>query len=730
MTQSLLDRVAAQYGLGTAYHDFRGELKAFSATTKAALLTAMGVDAGSRVALQQALAGSTSDSSIGLMPAVMVAQQGEACTIELALEAVQSTGSLAWKVQTEAGETFSGSVSTAALEVHASSTSSGRNTIRWQLDLLAQLPVGYHRLTLHTAAQAASEMRLIITPPRCYEPPALNGQSRLWGITLQLYTLRSANNWGIGDFGDLKEVIEWAAPLGCALVGLNPLHALMPADPAHNSPYSPSSRQFLNVLYVSLPAVPEYAGCEAILDFVKGNGARTLALLRNAANVDYAGVAELKLYWLRVLHERFRTQELARDTARAMAFRQFVIEGGEPLHQHAVFDALHAHLRKQSNDNWGWPTWPQPFRDPGSIEVKQFARQHAIDIEFYLYLQWLATEQLADAGRYAQQQGMSLGLYGDVAVGVSAGGSETWSNPRLYVIGAGIGAPPDPLALKGQDWGIPPQNPRELEAQGYQPFIDLLRFNMRSVGALRLDHVMALFRQWWVPRGLLATEGAYVHYPLDDLVGILCLESHRHQCLIIGEDLGTVPDAVRAAMQRHAVAHYKVLLFEKDPEGRFKAPHAYERRALAAVTTHDLPTFRGWWQGADIDLARRLDLYPDEATRAQVEAGRAQDRRNFMTALVAAGLWHWQPHEPVPDCSHALVRAAHLYLALSTAELAVVQIEDLAGMIDPVNVPGTHSEHPNWQRKVSQTAPEIFSREEIREMLGAMSIARTGRNPN
>jgi 4-alpha-glucanotransferase len=729
MTRSTLDEVAEQYGLGLAYHDYRGELKVFSAATKIALLSAMGVDASGWPALEKTLGATSSGVRARTLPPVLVLHQGETDAIEY-MPGLKGARTFDWQLTTESGATSRGTVNTAALSDAAVHGPSSQTAKQWQLPLTAELPVGYHHLTVRTDFGASEVMLLVQSPPRCFAPPALVHGQRLWGITLQLYTLRSASNWGIGDFADLEEVIESAAPLGCALIGLNPLHALMPADPSHNSPYSPSSRQFLNVLYISVPRVPEFAHCDSAQTFANQTGTEKLAQLRAGSNVDYVAVAELKLHWLRILHRQFCAQRLAGETARVEAFRQFVASGGEPLRLHAVFDALHAYLRKQSLQYGGWPSWPEKYRDPRSDEVGQFVLEHATEVDFYLYLQWQAAVQLAEAQRLAEQKGMKIGLYGDVAVGVSAGGSETWSNPTLYVTQAGIGAPPDPLALKGQDWGIPPQNPRELKEQRYQAFIDLLRFNMSAVGALRLDHVMALFRQWWVPRGSIATEGAYVHYPLDDLMGILCLESHRNQCLVIGEDLGTVPDEVRVAMHRYAVAHYKVLLFEKEPDGRFKPPAAYERLALAAVTTHDLPTFRGWWESVDVGIAARLNLYPDASTRQQVEAARAADRRNLMMALVAAGLWHWQQHEELPGFSQPLLRAAHLYLGLSNAELAVVQIEDLAGMSDPVNVPGTHTEYPNWQRKVTQTVLEIFDRPDVRELLGAMSIARTGRNPN
>lgn len=719
--RSTLDELAARHGLGDAYHDYRGELKVFSAATKIALLKAMGVDAESWSSLQAALGAAAGASS--LLPPVLVMPVGEGRAVAIPAAALQGARSIDWFLQLEAGGGNAGNARIEELDL--SSAESGAR--QWSIP--ADLPTGYHRLVLQADNGVSGEMRLIVAPPRCYEPPALVS-GRVWGLTVQLYTLRSDRNWGIGDFADLLDCIEAAADQGCALIGLNPLHALMPADPAQISPYSPSSRQFLNVLYISLPHVAEFTTCGSLQQFLAAEGRARLAALRATKNVDYAGVAPLKLHWLRVLYDCFRKDHLAPQTARAGEFRQFVMNGGEALRLHALFDALHLHLSRETGNQSGWPGWPEPYRDPRSAEVARFAVEHEEEVGFFLYLQWLAAGQLDAAQQLARARGMALGLYGDVAVGVNGGGSETWSNPRLYVTRAGIGAPPDPLALKGQDWGIPPQDPSELKAQGYQPFIDLLRFNMRHVAALRLDHVMALFRQWWVPRGFIATEGAYVHYPLDDLMSILALESHRHQCLVIGEDLGTVPDAVRIAMSRYGVAHYKVMLFEREADGRFKAPGLYERRSLAAVTTHDLPTFRGWWDGVDIEIASRLSLYPDAATRERVLAGRQQDRYFFMRALVAAGLWHWQEHESLPPASHALVRAAHLYLALSTAQLAVVQIEDLAGMTDPVNVPGTHLEHPNWQRKISDPAAAILGRKEVREMLHALGVARTGRNPN
>ena len=325
---------------------------------------------------------------------------------------------------------------------------------------------------------------------------------------------------------------------------------------------------------------------------------------------------------------------------------------------------------------------------------------------------------------------MAIGLYGDVAVGANSAGSETWSNRHLYLQGASVGAPPDALALKGQDWGIPPQDPNELRAQQYQPFIVMIRNNMRHVAALRLDHVMSLFRLWWVPRGLLSKDGTYVHYPLEDLIAIMALESERNECLVIGEDLGTVPEAMTLAMEHYRAYHYKVLLFEQEPERQIQA--AGRVRADRACRGHDArPADAARLVGGGRPrVARSARLYPSEEFKTQAHATRASERRELLLALVAQNLWRWSPEQPLPAYSAALSRAVHAYLALSRANVAMIQVEDLIGMGDPVNVPGTDTEHANWQRKVTQDTADVFARADVRDILAAVNSARRGVNPN
>jgi 4-alpha-glucanotransferase len=717
-------------GIAGSYLDYRGRPREVSLESQAAILEALGIEARDAEAAGKALHQYETMRWTRFVPPVCVATLGSPIRMELSVPLELAAQSVEWTVFLESGEERRDTVALDQLERIEEGSAENRRYRRLALTL-SDLPLGYHRASIALNTGLAGELAVIVAPPACYESSTIAAGERLWGVAVQLYALKSEDNWGIGDFRDLRELIRLVAPSGCALIGLNPLHALMPANPAHISPYSPSNRQFLNVLYIAVEDVPDFAECEEARARVAEPQFQTmLAELRATPNVDYVRVAGVKFEILKLLYASFRRNHLDRSSERAEAFRQFCESQGETLRLHAIYDALDAHLRLQGPQYWGWPSWPEDYRDPSSPLVHRFARERAEDVEYFLYLQWLAAAQLHAAQSLARELGMAIGLYGDLAVGANSAGSETWSNRHLYRQGASVGAPPDALALKGQDWGIPPQDPNELRAQQYQPFVGLVRNNMRYVAALRLDHVMSLYRLWWVPRGLQSKDGSYVHYPLEDLIAILALESERNRCLVIGEDLGTVPEQVTRAMERYRAYHYKVLLFEQEPDGSFKPPSAYVRTAMAVVTTHDLPTLRGWWEEHDLKLRDRLDLYPSEDLKVQAHAVRASERVELIKALVRAGLWHWQPEEPLPPFSTALSRAVHAFLGLSNANIAMVQIEDLIGMGDPVNVPGTDTEHPNWQRKVAGTLREIFAREDVKDILQAMDRARRGLDPN
>jgi len=735
VSTGLIERLASLRGLGTAYHDYRGELRQFSSETQRGILAAMGVNVDDEAALAAEVRRLEITKWRSLLPPVAAAR-GARIGFDCNITGAEFGSALVWTVRLENGDTQSGSVSTADCPELWRGEVAGGWITRRRFELPIDLPPGYHELEARVGASPVQRTLLVMSPPLCYEPPAIQGGARLWGVAVQLYTVRSKENWGIGDFHDLERLVRWLAPAGAGFIGLNPLHALSPAEPERASPYSASNRHFLNVLYIAVPAVQEFIDSAAARSHCAQPGfLERLAAVRAAPLVDYAGVAALKFEVLQLVFREFRHAgaaaalgsdagaAAAATNARHAAFAAFVAAGGESLRRQALFDAIDRHCRSTFETPAGWMSWPEDLRDPAGDGAHGFAAEHPEDVEFFLYLQWLAHEQLSRAQGLATTLGMPVGLYGDYAVGASASGAESWSDRGIYRLQAEIGAPPDPLALKGQGWGIPPPDPLALEQDKLQGFVRLVRDNMRYYGALRLDHVMSLFRLWWVPAHRSPLDGAYVHYPVHQLLTVLALESARARCLVVGEDLGVVPDEMREAMPQYGVYHYKVMLFERSA-GKFRAPGEYLRRALATVTTHDMPTLRGYWEGDDIDLRVRLNLYPSAESVVQVREERDADRRALLEALRSEGLTPTSPSEPSGPFTPALAQALHLYLARSSAALGAVQIEDLLGMTEPVNVPGTSHEYPNWQRKLNADLDDIVGRADLLAELAEIGRAR------
>lgn len=718
----LIERLARARGVGDAYHSYKGELKHFTLATKAAILRAMHCRVDDAAALEAQIRESEAAHPVGLLGDVTVLRAG-ARAARVNTPALEQNALLRWSVQLEQGGTRNGEVRAWDLPERGSHNQDGKWYVLRDLPLPADLPHGYHRLEIDHEFTGRESCALIVAPDQCREPADIAQGARLWGVAVQLYALRSENNWGIGDFSDLAELLHHAAAAGAGFVGISPVHALFPSDPTLFSPYSASSRHALNVMFIDVATVLEVQGSRRALAIMADPGFRArLARARAATQVDYAAVASLKMTVLQAAFERFRTEHLARHTARAAACRAFLRERGEAMRLHTLFDAIDSYLRRHHGTGAGWHNWPEEYRSPTGDAVRRFAHEHADDVDFHGYLQWLAAEQLGAVRKLARELSLSVGIYGDYAVGVNASGSETWSDQSLYCTGAAIGAPPDPIGPGGQEWGIPPQDPRQLRRTAYAPFVALVRASMRTCGALRLDHVMALFRQWWVPRGFKSADGAYVHYPLEDLMGVVALESHRNECLVVGEDLGVVPDEIRRALPQFGVYHYKVVLFEQKG-GEFVAPADYTRHALAAVTTHDLPTLHGWWSGHDIDLWEKLGFFAEPSIGERRRAERQLERERLLRALRRENLWDGP--EVVPEYSAELGRAVHVYLGKSPTALVTVQLEDMIGMLEPVNVPGTSSEYSNWTRRMTASAAAIFAREDVRALCAAMVASRS-----
>ncbi|MDD5389781.1 MAG: malto-oligosyltrehalose synthase [Gallionellaceae bacterium] len=705
-TLAALKQLASHCGIAAEYDDIWGKHHATSEQTLRALLAAMHFPAEADPALL--LKGMEEQEWRRPLPPVMVLQTGAAPAVPLSLSVAKAGKPHRWILTSEDGTASTGEFVPAKLPRLDELRLGGTPFLRGELSLPPLATPGYYRLEVEQPGrevQAQAAMTLIVAPASCYQPEAVQGEGRVWGPTVQLYGLRSRRNWGIGDFGDLRALVDLSAAAGGGVVGVNPLHALFPDDPTRVSPYSPSSRCFVNVLYLDIEMIPEFAECETARNHVASERFQgRLRRLRASEQVAYEEVSSAKREVLAMLYRHFREHHLGNDSERARAFRGFRAEAGEALEHHARFEALQEHFRRESAAVWGWPAWPEAYQQPSSPAVATFASENAEAVDFFAWLQWLADEQLETLGEQSWRRGLGVGLYQDLAVGVNPGGSEAWAWQEAYAAGAHVGAPPDDFNHFGQEWGLPPLVPHRLREAAYAPFIAVLRANMRHCGALRIDHVMGLARLFWVPLGLSPAEGAYVAYPLDDLLGIVALESQRNQCMVIGEDLGTVPEGFRPLLARADVLSYRPFLFERTDDGGFKPPAEYPRQALVAVSTHDLPTLAGFWKGSDLDLRAALRLFADKDQYGPQVVDRAQDRARFLVALEREGLLpegaSIHPNS-APEMTPALMLAIHTYLARTPARMLVVQPEDILGLVEQVNLPGSRDDqHPNWRRRL------------------------------
>jgi 4-alpha-glucanotransferase len=554
---------------------------------------------------------------------------------------------------------------------------------------------------------------------KCFLPEWLRN-GRAWGITVQLYELRSQRNWGIGDFADLAVLCVVAAKAGADFLGTNPLHALFLAEPKRCSPFSPSSRLFLNPLYIAVDRVPGYTEAFAEPHLIRQ--------LVDAPLVDYDGVATAKLKALRKLWELRKGSGGDAATA-ADDFEEFRKKGGKALRLHALFEALSFHMVEEGRGA-GWATWPEEYHDPKSKAVAAFARQNEDEIAFHIWLQWLAAMQLDAAKAAAKAAGMRIGLYLDLAVGEAPDGSARWSERDLFVPGVSVGAPPDFFTANGQDWGLSPLSPRALAENGCVPYRRMLDASMRYAGALRIDHAMSLWQIFFVPEGGTPSDGAYVRYPIEQLLATLADLSVEHEAIVIGEDLGNVPEGFREVMEEAGMLSYRILYFEQK-NGGFTSPQDYPRLALACLSTHDLPTLRGWWRGDDIRLRKEHGLIDADAAAAQ-SSERAALRNSLIRTLLACKALKVQELMPAREASPtsrsavptSLVVAAHRFIAKTPSVLMGVRLADLTGESRPTNLPGTVDSYPNWRPKCPVPVEELAGFPLFRAITRAISEER------
>ena len=591
---------------------------------------------------------------------------------------------------------------------------------------LPALPFGYYRLVIFIAQQTFS-VQILVSPRTAYQPPLLE-QQKAWGVNVQLYSLRSKHNWGIGDFSDLAYLIEKSAEHGADFVGINPLHLLYPSVPEWASPYSSSSRRWLNFIYLDVTALPEFKLAKSVQNWVNSADITNLIQsLRDQDTVNYSAVTELKLSALEQLFAFSQRSKSAAIIKRREAFAAYQKEQGEALVLQGLFNVLDKieHADQQAEENTiGWLGWREEWQYLTAAKRKALIKQHKSEIDFFAWLQWLTEQQLNDLKHLCQKVGMRLGIYGDLAVNSSRGSVDVWSQPELYCVKASVGAPPDPLGPVGQNWNLPPYNPSQLKATGFAAVITMLRANMLHFGILRIDHVMGLFRLWLIPEGKTAADGVYVHYPFDELMAILAIESQRNQCLIIGEDLGTVPDEVRWKLNEFRIFSYFVLYFAQRNR---QYPHANEfpRNAYATIGTHDVPSLQSFWHCRDLALFDELNILKGDVLKEKYDQ-RVIDKQAMIDSLHRDGYLPPDYHgDALSMAMHDnLNRQIHRYLANSQSALIGVQLENLIGQEISFNLPGTSTEYPNWQKKLGQSLELIFNDENLKTFFAQINQAR------
>lgn len=613
--------------------------------------------------------------------------------------------SITYTLTSETGEHSTNTLQLASLKIIEEKTIDNKTYAKYELDIISNLAIGYHTLQVEYNKTIA-KARIIIAPQKCYLKDGIKEETfKTFGLAIQLYALRSQKNMGIGDFGDLKTLIPLIAKNGGDILGLNPLSALFAQNKQDVSPYRGLTRAYLNYAYIDLPAIEEFQTSAEVAEFMKNpQVVLDIRRLREINLVDYYGVLRLKLIILKMMYTEFKKN----NSPRKQIFENWKQQKGTKLYNTCLFEAL---LEKNSSNDYAkdWRFWADNNDNINSEETKEFAKTQAERIDFYAYCHWLADTQLAEISNLCQQLGMKIGLYLDMPIGAASSGAETWFERHIYAEDIGVGAPADPMRPRGQSWGFSPYHPQHIRKAHYQPFIDLIRENMSHAQALRIDHAMGLLRLFWIyfAPGNPIAQGAYIYYNMKETVAILCLESHRHQCLVIGEDLGTVPAGFREYMYEHGLLSNKVFFRQKTKDGEFLPPHDYQYLSLAQASTHDQATAIGFWLNEDIEDFNKCGLYINREQYINSLQARDKERKELIKAFEKEQTFSSpEAHNDAiqkldgKDAPIQLEEAVNKYASRTNSCLFLHRIEDIYRQKEMENVPGTVYEYPNWRVKL------------------------------
>jgi 4-alpha-glucanotransferase len=726
-----IEQAAHAWGIETDYWDIWGKQHHATPHLETAILRSQGVDLSSKAALRQAIESRTQRQWRSLLAPTIFLTAGGLKEVTVSLPASSAGSRATLRIELEDGSALEWEVAFADAPVADAAELEGRPLVSKRARLPDNLPLGYHRMTIEMGGEISPPSRLIVCPTRAFEPKWL-AERRAAGLAISLYGLRSQRNWGCGDTTDLKALTDWVAEhTGTSFIALNPLHAIPNRQPYNTSPYLPNSIFYRNPIYLDIEAIPDFASSSRAAALFQSPAVQAeISGLRAAELVEYERVYALKLRFLRLLFQTF-LQEWRDNTPRAIELKQYIEREGSLLDRFAVHSALDQAIHKACPEIWNWTGWPAQYQDPESNATREFARRHWRTVLFYKYMQWQLDLQLAQSQQHAIERGLSVGLYHDLALATDRFGSDLWAHRDFFVSGCRVGAPPDDFSPKGQDWGFPPPNSDRHVDDGYRLFAESIRKNCRHGGALRIDHVMRFFRLYWIPDGMEATEGTYVRDRFEALLSILALESVRNQVIVIGEDLGTVPDEAREVLHRFGIFSYRLLYFEQS-NGRFRSPQEYPIDALVSATTHDLPTLAGFWSGRDIEARREAGLLADESGYQSMRADRAREKQKLLDLLTGLKLLpDWFPRDAaqVPELVGELHNAIVGFLASTPSKLMLLNQEDLLKQTEQQNLPGSTEEYPNWRRKMKCTVEELWTSTEIRDFaqMFRLWLDRTGR---
>jgi 4-alpha-glucanotransferase len=727
--------LAHALGIAGQYTDCNGNTCTVPDETLRTNLNIFGIAGESDEALQQSYSVFLDEQWESWLPPVVVVADSELpARITLTLPQALAGLSFKWQLFLEGSSEaeHQGILAPPQLRPIEERTIAGQ--LRYRFEFILEQPVswGYHRLVIHPVDESArsASCAFIVTPSQCYLPPGVDHTAeskRFWGPAVQLYALRSQNNWGIGDFGDLKKLLTWGVSQGMDVLGLNPLHALSLINPHEASPYSPSSRLTQNMLYLNIEAIEDYkASVKAQALVLSETFQDRLNALREADFVNYPGVMATKREVLELIYEHFIEHHIKFNSESARSFFDFVDQAGQSLQNFTLYEALQEHFYQQDCTLWGWPVWPEAYRRHDTDAVLTFAARYQNRIQFFQYLQWQLHLQLQDIHQLTQSQHMGVGLYMDMAVGASGGGAEIWFNQDLYAFTSSVGCPPDTFCPEGQNWGLPPLIPNKVREKSYQPFIETFQKVMQYAGAIRIDHFMGLMRLFWVPPGGSAALGGYVYYPFEDILRIMALESHRNQTMIIGEDLGTVPDGLRDTMLAWNILSYKVFYFEKYADQEYMRAEDLPQAALVTLSTQDLPTVKGYWEGAMPRAKAAMGKLPEGKSVEDEMQWIYLERGRIIRLLQGEGLLPEGPWDS-PVMTEPLNLAIHQHLAQTPCWLQMFQLEDAFEQTEQVNIPGTTTEYPNWQRKLPQNLEYYASDARLLSLLKVLACRSVSR---